>query len=317
MPSAALDLNAIRTFVAVAEAGGIRQAAQRLGSTKSSVSRQLAELEEQLGARLVLRTTRAFALTDAGRALLERSRGAVQTLLDAGGHIAELGATSRGLVRISAPPSFVVGYLGAVVEEVLVRHPEIRVAVDASERHVDLLADGFDLAIRAGVLPDSALTCRRLGAARWRCFASPRYLAQRGTPQAPEELDEHDCIVHGSGDPAIATSWEFQRDGQRLTVPVTGRVAMSSLASVRDAARRGLGIARLLSFLAVKDDAGDGDRLISVLDDFAGPAVPLSAIWLPGEPRPRRVEAFLEILVARLGGAPWSALDPAPDARDT
>jgi DNA-binding transcriptional LysR family regulator len=296
------DLNAIRTFVAVVEAGGIRKAAEDLGTTKSSVSRQLAELEDRLGARLLHRSTRAFAVTDAGRELFERSHAAVHTLGRAGGFVSDLSASAGGLVRISAPPTLVASYLGAVVEEVLTRYPEIRVAIDASERHVDLLAEGFDLAIRGGPLPDSSLTCRRLGAATWRCFASPSYLGRRGVPRRPEDLVDHDCIVHSAQDPATPVMWEFSGDSGPIAVAVTGRVATNSLGGVRDAARRGLGIARLLSFMA----AGAIGPLVPVLDPFRAAAAPLSVVWLPGTPQPSRIAAFLEVLVERLTAAAWS-----------
>jgi DNA-binding transcriptional LysR family regulator len=300
-----MDLNAIRVFVTVVEAGGIRKAAEQLSLTKTTVSRQLADLEERLGARLVHRTTRAFSVTDAGHELFERSRAAVRALEQAGSWVSELGSTVGGLVRISAPPTLVEMYLGAVVEEVLTRYPDLRVVIDSSERHVELLAEGYDLAIRGGKLPDSSLTCRRLGVARWRCFASPSYLGRRGTPRAPEDLAEHDCILYSAQDPALPVIWELERDRQPLPIAVTGRVATNSLSSARDAAARGLGIARLFAFMATERGSAGGN-LVPVLDEFSGAATPLSVVWLPGEPRPSRVEAFLEVLVERLAASPWS-----------
>jgi DNA-binding transcriptional LysR family regulator len=285
------------------EAGGIRKAAEQLHLTKTSVSRQLADLEERLGTRLVHRTTRAFSVTEAGQALFERSRGAVQSLREAETWVREASAGAGGLVRISAPPTLVAVYLGAVVEEVLARYPDLRVAIDASDRHVDLLAEGYDLAIRGGKLPDSSLTCRRLGAAKWRCFASPSYLGRRGTPQVPEDLADHDCILHSAQDPATPVIWELERGGQPVPIAVTGRVATTSFAGVRDAALRGLGIARMFAFMA---NGASGPNLVPVLDEFSGAAIPLSVVWLPGEPRPSRVEAFLEVLVERLAAAPWA-----------
>ncbi len=313
MTSKRFDLNAVRVFVAVVESGGVRKAADDLGLTKTSVSRHLAELEERLGVRLLHRTTRAFSVTEAGHELYERSREAVRALERAGGHVAELGATTGGVVRVSAPPTLVSTYLGAVVEEVLTRYPDLRVAIDASERHVELLAEGFDLAIRGGALPDSSLTRRRLGSARWRCFASPSYLGRRGVPRAPADLAHHDCILHSAQDPGTPTRWEFLHNGATLAVEVTGRVAANSMTSVRDLAQRGLGIARLFSFMA---EAGGVDHagLVPVLDEFSGVAAPLSVVWLPGEPRAARVEAFLEVLVERLAGAPWSTPEEASPA---
>jgi DNA-binding transcriptional LysR family regulator len=313
MTSKRFDLNAVRVFVAVVDSGGVRKAADELGLTKTSVSRHLAELEERLGVRLVHRTTRAFSVTEAGRELYEQSHEAVRALERAGGHVAELGATTGGVVRLSAPPMLVSSYLGAVVEEVLTRYPDLRVAIDASERHVELLAEGFDLAIRAGALPDSSLTQRRLGSARWRCFGSPSYFGRRGVPRAPGDLAHHDCILHSAQDPDLPERWEFVHEGAPLVVEVSGRVAANSMASVCDLAQRGLGIARLFSFMA---EAGGGDHagLVPVLDDFSALAVPLSVVWLPGEPRAARVEAFLEVLIERLAGAPWSTTEEARPA---
>lgn len=302
MARRSVDLNLVRVFVVVVEAGGIRKAAEVLGSARTSISRQLAELEERLGARLLHRTTRALALTEAGRELFERSRSPVRALQDASDAVAELGSTVSGLVRISAPPTLVSSYLGAPIAEALARYPALRVEIDASDRHVELLAEGYDLAIRAGKLPDSTLTCRKLGDARWGLWASPAYLARRGTPRAPQDLAQHDCVLHAAADPAAPEVWELTRDGKLETIAVSGRVACSSMAGVKDAAVRGLGIARLLSFMAA-EPAG---ALLPVLEGYRGVAVPLSVVTLPGTPRPPRVDAVLSILLAHLSSAPWA-----------
>lgn len=302
MARRSVDLNLVRVFVAVVEAGGIRKAADLLGIARTSISRQVAELEERLGTRLLHRTTRALALTEPGRALFERSRAPVRALEDASDAVAELGSTVGGLVRLSVPPTMASSYLGAPIAEALARYPALRIEIDASDRHVELMAEGYDLAIRAGKLPDSALTCRKLGEAHWGLWASPSYLGRRGAPRTPQELALHECIIHAAADPASPAVWELMNEGEPLAIEVTGRVACSSLAGVKDAAVRGLGIARLLPFMAAEPPGA----LVPVLEQYRGAAVPLSVVMLPGVPRPPRVDAVLSILLAHLSPAPWT-----------
>src|SRR5258708_17286374 len=182
-----MDYNAIRLFVRVVESRSVTAAAEALGREKSSVSRAVARLESDLGVRLLQRTTRKLALTDAGQAFYERVRTSVAGVDEAANAVRELGSEPRGVVRMTAPPDVDVLGLGEVIAEFVERHPAIQVDVSMSSRQVDLVAEGFDLALRAGRLMDSSLVARRIGSADLAMFASPQYLKRRGRPTTVEQ----------------------------------------------------------------------------------------------------------------------------------
>jgi DNA-binding transcriptional LysR family regulator len=301
----ALDLNALQAFLQVVERGGVRDAARALGVPKSTLSRRLAALEAQLGAPLLNRTTRRMGLTESGRLLFERCAPALAAVREAAGAVDELQRAPRGLLRVTAPPTFGQLFLGELAAEFLARYVDVRLGVELSERHADLVAEGYDVALRSGAaLADSSLVRRDLGATGVRCFASPSYLQSRGEPRTPRDLGQHECLVQGAGDPAQGQIWSFEAPGRALHVRVRGRFGANSLPALVDASVRGLGVVRTLSFLARREVALG--RLVPVLDAYPCAPSHLTALYPAAKRPPAKLRVFLDFLAARLATPPWA-----------
>ncbi len=301
------DLNALQVFSAVVDAQGFRGAARALGLPKSTVSRKLADLEAHLGLRLLQRTTRKVALTDAGEAFYRQCAPALAALVEAQKSLVETQAAPRGQLRITAPQSFAELFLGPVLEQYYRQYPEVRVTLDLTDRYVDLISEGFDLALRAGELPDSSLVARAIGgpeaqaSGRFRCFASPAYLAARGMPRIPRDLVTHDCIIYGANE--RGAKWTFIVRRRRLLLPVKPRIACNSFFLLLDAAIAGHGIVRMPSFFAAEAEAKG--KLIAVLDDLAVPPSPMHAVYPSSRNVAPRVRAFLDLLTQHFATGPW------------
>lgn len=301
------DLNALQVFTAVVDAQGFRGAARALGLPKSTVSRKLADLEAHLGLRLLQRTTRKVALTDAGEAFYRQCAPALAALVEAQKCLVETQAAPRGQLRITAPQSFAELFLGPVLERFYRQYPEVRVTLDLSDRYVDLITEGFDLALRAGDLPDSSLVARAVGgpeaqaSGRFRCYASPAYLAAHGTPRTPRDLSAHACIFYGSTE--RGAKWTFVLRRRRVLVPIKPRIACNSFFVLIDAALAGQGIARVPSFFAAEAEAKG--TLVPVLDDFAVPPAALHAVYPSAHNLSPRVRAFLDLLTEHFAVGPW------------
>lgn len=297
----ATDYDDVKTFVAVAEAGGLSRAAHRLATSKSVVSRRLARLEADLGTRLLTRSNRGVVVTEAGEALRRRALSAFDELDGALQEAAQSEDDLTGLLRITAPVAFGTGHLAPLLVELLGAHPRLKLDLSLSDRRVDILAEGFDVAVRMGSLPDSSLVARRIGPLRLSVLASPAYLARRGAPTRPRDLAEHDCIVYTVPDGDI---WRF-REGSRFTsVRVTGRFRSDSPDAMRAAAIAGHGIAGLPTFM-LGTAIADGS-LVPCLTSFPIAEAGLYAIRPPG-PAPAKTRAFIEALVARFGPEPsWN-----------
>jgi DNA-binding transcriptional LysR family regulator len=288
-------------FVKVVEAGSFRGAAAALGIPKSSVSRKVAELEARLGARLLQRTTRRIGLTAAGAAYHRQAARAAQALQDAERAVAELEAEPRGVLRLSASLNFGLLFLPEIVRGYLEAFPQAHVAVNLTDRHVDLVEEELDLAIRAGPLPDSSLVSHRLGGTQLALFASPAYLQRRGRPTSPGQLADHDCLVHGLSGSA---TWSFHGARRPVQVQVQGRLAADNYLLLRDAAAAGLGIARIPAFLAM--EPGRQGALEEVLADLAPAENPIYAVYPSGRHVPQKVRAFVKLLKERFASPPWS-----------
>jgi DNA-binding transcriptional LysR family regulator len=292
------DADAAALFVEVVEQGSFRAAARRLALPKSTVSRRVAALEERLGARLLMRTTRRVALTDVGAAYFERARVAVAALADAERSVSQLQATPRGTLRVTMPINF--GYeLGwSLLAAYLERYPEVSVVVDLSDRHVDLVAEGFDVAMRAGPLSDSSLVAQRLASTAPVIVASPGYLEARGQPATPAELAGHDCICREPNE-----LWSFGGARKQRQVRVRGRVVVNSAEVRHSAALAGHGLARLP--LPLCADALAAGQLRTVLTRFPLPAVPVHVVYPgPGSMLSPKVRAFVELLRSRAPATP-------------
>jgi DNA-binding transcriptional LysR family regulator len=231
-------------FVAVADAHGFREAARTLGVPKSTLSQRVAALEERLGAQLLTRSTRKLQLTDAGESYYRDVAPALDTLRAAEARIAQLRAQPSGRLRMTAPFELGQGLFGELLAEYGARYPDVRLEVLLLDRQVDLIAEGFDLALRVGPLDDSGLVARRVAAPQtMRLYASADYLRRAGTPQHPEELAGHRCLVmSGAREPH---HWRFAHGREKLSVTVQAQAEVNSFLVLAELARRGLGIVRM------------------------------------------------------------------------
>jgi len=235
-----MDYNDVPLFVRVVESGSFTAAAARLGMQKSSVSRGVARLEESLGVRLLQRTTRKLALTDAGQAFYERVRGAISAVDEAGGAAQEHGNEPRGTVRVTAVPDTDSLRLPYILAEFVAKYPKIHVELVLTTRTVDLVAEGVDLAIRAGRLPDSTLVARRVGSLDIALFAAPSYLERRGRPKTLADLAHHDCVLFRATNGRATLTLTGPRGEE--SVEVRGRVSADDLAFLSPVISAGAGI---------------------------------------------------------------------------
>ena len=244
-------LDDIALFAAVAEAGSFVAAAQRLRQPKSTVSRRLQLLEQELGLRLIERTTRRLKLTEAGAAFLERVQPALQALGEAASDARGSQREPTGLVRMATGVGLATAGFTRVLADYMERHPRVTLELDLSDRKVDLVAEGFDLAVRAGPLEDSAFLQRKLGFARTVLVASPGLLARQGTPREPADLRRLPTLTQPR-----QGAWVLTRGGERAEVPAQGPLRVDNVLMLLQAARHGIGVARLPRFLCREDLAG-------------------------------------------------------------
>jgi len=287
-----LDQDDLRTFVEVADAGGVSPAARRLGVSKSIVSRRLARLEEELGVQLLSRTTRGAALTEAGATFREHA-SRVAAELDAAHEALALDGELRGRIRIAAPLSFGPSHVAPVLAELARRHPKLHVHAVYSDRFVDLVGEGFDAAVRLGNLPDSSLVARRICAIHGKLVASPAYIAGHGAPQTPDDLSMHEALMQGT------ESWHLTDRGKTFLVHPRGRFKADNGAALLAAALAGLGIAALPDFLI--DPYVTSGALTPVLTEYPPPEAGMFVVRPPGAFPPRKVRMLIEIFVEHFG----------------
>lgn len=298
------DLADIRAFMQVVDHGGISIAATQMSIAKSVLSSRIARLERQLKAKLLHRSPRGVALTDAGQRFYDRMRDIVSKLQEAVDE-ATVG-TEAGLqanLRITAPMTFGTVYLGPKLFAFMRNHPRLEVTLDLNDRYVDILGGGFDLGIRIGRMQDSALMARRIATSRRALCCSPEYASCHELPRSVEEIAEHDCICYGNA--SVAPYWQFRRgDSEPQQVVVRGRTHLNNGESMRDAAIAGLGLAALPLFIAAS--ALREGRLIEVMPET--PPVPdsIHAVYPQTRYVSRAVRAVIDMLVAAFDGAlPW------------
>ena len=291
----------IEALVAVVETGSFSKAAERLGNAKSVVSRRVSLLEEQLGVQLLQRTTRTLSLTGPGRQFYERAERILAELDEAEQSIVDASAALRGSLRIAAPLSFGLHHLTAALNDFMGEHPGIEIDLDLNDREINLVEEGFHMAVRIGALRDSTLLARRLGAARFVTCASPGYLAQYGEPANPADLTRHIGLHYANVTPAQA--WQFSTGGREPTVAIPGiRMRANNGDVLAAAALAGLGIITTPTFI-VSELIASG-KLVPILDAYRRPAVGIYAVYPPGRLTARRVQAFADFLGARLGDLP-------------
>jgi DNA-binding transcriptional LysR family regulator len=290
-----LDLNRVAVFARVVEAGSFTAAAAALGVRKSSVSRSVTALEETLGIRLLQRTTRRLSLTDAGAAYYARARDALAAIEEAQRAASSRGAEARGVVRITAPVNL-AGDLANVTSAFVRAHPAVRVEVSLTARFVDLVKEGFDLAVRAGPLVDSSLLARKLGEDEIGLFASPAYLDRAGRPRRLSDLARHDCILYRA--PGATAVWRLSGPRGEEEVSVRGRVETDEFAFVRASAREGVGIAFIpIGMVASLVEGGELER---VLSRYALRGSPLHVVWPSRGFEPAAVRLLRDALVEAL-----------------
>lgn len=267
-------LEDMRIFVESVDAGSFTAAAERLELSKQFVSKRVSALEAGLGARLLIRTTRKLRVTELGLAYYERARGILQQVDDAEQMVASQVAEPRGLLRVAAPMSFGTMHLSPAIPDFLQRYPEVSLDLDLNDRRVDLISEGYDMALRIGKLEDSSMIARRLAPLDRVICASPAYLERHGEPASPEALRSHTCLLYGLN---RSMEWDLVRDGKALSVPVSGRLRVNNGELLRDAAIAGLGLAFLPTFI-IAPALADG-RLVSLLDAFRPPATSIYAVY--------------------------------------
>lgn len=296
MSNSSIDLNEIALFVHVARLGGLTAAARALGLPKSTVSRKLSQLEERLGVRLIQRTPRHVSLTERGKLYFEHCSGVLEMVANAEAVVTDADQAPRGPLRVSAGMDFGVSVVSPLIQGFLAAHPQVTIDLYLSDRTVDLVSEGFDVAIRIGPVHGAALLTRRLGTTSGMLCASASYLAENGVLESPEELEQHCCIVYNA--PPHGNEWELSKEGSRITVQAKTRLAVNSLALVRDAAIAGLGIARLPTFICREPLAAG--RLVRVLSPWAAAERPVYAVCIGKKFMPAKVRAFLDFLAERM-----------------
>lgn len=278
-------LKAMVAFIQVVELGGFSAASKALRTTQSNVSKRIAALESDLGGRLLDRSARSVALTEHGRRYYEQAIEIVRSIKHARDQFGDARIAVAGKIRIAASHAFGRSQIVPALPALLVRYPNLSVELCLSDRSVDLVREGIDLAFRVAALKDSDLIARRLGSAARLAVASPAYLSRHGYPKNPYDLANHACI-HFAGINA-PKKWKFQKGQESIIVPINGRVAADASDAVREAAVRGLGIA-LLPEWVLKEDLKEG-RLVTVLDRFRSPPLPVYAVM------PRRTRGMATV----------------------
>ena len=300
------DLADIRAFIQVVDHGGVSIAATQMNVAKSVLSSRVARLEWQLNTKLLHRSPRGVALTDAGKRFYDRMRDVVSRLQEAVDETAEgTNAALQGSLRITAPMTFGTVHLGPKLFSFMRNHPGLELTLDLNDRFLDIVGGGFDLGVRIGRMQDSALMARRIAGSRRVLCCSPEYASSHELPRSVEEIAEHDCICYGNA--SVAPYWQFQSqqsDAEPQQVVVRGRTHLNNGESMRDAAIAGLGLAALPLFIAASA-LRDG-QLIEVMSET--PPVPdgIHAVYPQTRYVSRAVRAVIDMLVAAFDAPlPW------------
>jgi DNA-binding transcriptional LysR family regulator len=292
-------LTAMEIFTNVVEFEGFSAAAGRLGISRASVSKQVIQLEESLGARLLNRTTRRVSVTEVGEAYYARCKRVLAEVEEADLLVEQLHSEPRGILKVSAPMSFGVSHVGPAVSDFLSEYGDLSVSLTLNDRFTDLIEEGFDVAIRISQSADSSLIARRLGGIRCLMTATPDYLERMGTPTKPQDLSNHQCLSYiylASG-----REWPMFGPNGATSVKVSGPLKANNGEVLVQAARQGLGIAFLPNFL-VRDEIDKGG-LVPVLEQYRLPELSVYAVSPPNRFPARKVQAFITFLAERFEAA--------------
>ena len=293
-----MEFSELEAFVKVVQAGSFTRAAELLGTQKSHLSRVVSALERRLGVRLLERSTRAMHLTEIGREVFERAVGILGAVEDTERLAQQLHAEPRGTLRLTCGVEFGLIAVSGWIDRYLAEHPQVAVDADFTGRVIDIVHEGFDLAIRVGELADSRLAARRLGDLDYGLYASPAYLRRRAAPGHPGELAGHALLAFTGG--SRAPGWRLNRDGAPVKVDLTGtRLRVNNSFAVREAAVAGLGIAQLPQLVAAP--AVTSGDLVRLLPDWDPPRVPVHAVFASSRYLSAKVRAFIDLATRQLG----------------
>lgn len=296
-----LDLNLLAVFARVVEAGSFSEAARRLATSRSAVSKAVAKLEVSLGARLLNRTTRHLSLTEVGAAIAEHGSRIVEEAADAENLVASLTSEPRGMLRVSASVAFGTLHVAPALADFLPLHPQMKVDLTITDRSVDLAEEGYDVAISVTGQPPQNLVARRLAPIRRQLCATPEYFARHGTPTSPADLVGHNCLDYTrSGEQG---RWRFTGPAGEISIPVNGSLHVDDDEALSQAVLCGLGLALLPTFIIGKNlQAG---QLRAVLSEYIPVERHVYATYLPTRHLPSKVRTFIDFLVARIGTPPY------------
>lgn len=291
-----LDLNSLRLFFDVVNAQSITRAANELGLPKSTISRKLTQLEQHMGTALLKKGPRKLTTTEIGARLYEHCRRVVDEVEQAGLDTLELQTEMRGALRVSIPIDFGVSWIGRVISEFVLAYPEIELEVDVNSRTVDLREEPYDLTIQLGPLKDTDLTYRRIATLTRGVYASPEYLARRGTPLAVDDLHRHDCII--TAQQRLDGIWTLRNQATHRFATIHGKVVVNNISIAREMAIGHVGMSMLPNVMCA-NDLRTG-RLKRVLENWESPSMHATAMVLGRKGMPSKIRTFLDFLADRL-----------------
>jgi DNA-binding transcriptional LysR family regulator len=290
----------MNAFAKVVASGSYAEAARQLGLTRSAVSKAVTELEHLLGARLLDRTTRRTSPTEVGRAYYERCVDILASVEETELQVSRLHDEPRGVLKLNAPMSFGILYLGGAVADFMATYPDLKVELSLNDRFIDPLEEGVDVTVRIGTLSDSSLIARKLAPAHRVLVASPEYIARHGEPQTPEDLAQHRCLNYGHT--TMMQRWQLTHGGETVVVPIASYLCSNNGDVLRAAALKGNGITNLPTFI-VGDDIKSG-RLQVVLANHAPTSLAIYALYAPNRYLAAKTRLLIDFLVARFGSTP-------------
>ncbi|RJF99462.1 LysR family transcriptional regulator [Noviherbaspirillum saxi] len=289
-------------FAKVVETRSFSAAAQQLKTSKSLVSKQVSNLESALGVRLLNRTTRRMSLTEIGSAYYEHCARIAQEIDAAAETVTQLQVEPRGVLRITSPVIFASLHLAPALQTFLKRYDEVEVELNATDRPVDIVEEGYDLAIRISDNPPANMIARRIAPVRWVTCASPEYLERHGTPRTPQELAQHQCLVY-QGIPALRSGWRYQTGSKEISLSVNGKCRVNNSEVLLQLALDGLGIVLFPTYI-LGHHLKSG-RLKEILpDSVANPDMSMYAVYMPNRYMQPKVRAFIDHLLAHFGPDP-------------
>ena len=295
MTTDSIDLNDASLFAKVVEKGSFSAAARAFDLPVSSVSRKVARLEEQLGIRLLHRTTRKLSLTDAGRTYHSMASAALEQLQAAAAAISDLNSAPSGRIRFTTVPG-IGRYAWELIEDFMVENPKVSMEIDLTETTVDMVDGGYDLALRAGSLPDSSLISKRLLQTHLQLYAAPCYLKRAGVPETLEDLAKHQCIIRGLS--VRGATWKLKNGRKTRDVHISGRLAVTAIETQLRACTRGLGVTMLPAPMCTAFE--ERGRLQRVLPDWQGPSAGLWLVYPSRQHLSPSVRALINFLSERV-----------------